>query len=117
MIELQLLIEYNGSRIRVFDHLVFTEKSSWKIDDFRAATGEKLVEGQRVTLEAEDCVDRKGRCHLIIDSYDGRTRNKVAAYLPPALTPVPAAARGGSTGAPGAAVKLNEFGEPDDIDF
>jgi hypothetical protein len=73
----------------VFDHLVFTEKSSWKIDDFRAATGEKLVEGQRVIIEAEDCVDRKGRCHLIIDSYDGRTRNKVDAYLPPALTAAP----------------------------
>ena len=83
MIELQLAIEHNGSRVRVFDHLVFTRNAFWKIDAFRVCTGEKLVEGQKVNFEAEDCIDRKGRCHLCIDTYEGKTRNKVSAYLPP----------------------------------
>ena len=83
MIELQLTIEHDGHRVRVFDHLVFTRKAFWKIDAFRVCTGEKFVEGQKVSFEAEDCIDRKGRCLLCVDTYEGKTRNKVSAYLPP----------------------------------
>ena len=50
MIELQLAIEHDGSRVRVFDHLVFTRNAFWKIDAFRICTGEKLVEGQKINL-------------------------------------------------------------------
>ena len=83
MIELQLAIEHNGIRVRVIDHLVFTRNAFWKIDAFRVCTSEKLVKGQRVNFEAEDCIGRKGRCHLCVDTYEGKTRNKVSAYLPP----------------------------------
>ena len=79
MIELQLRI---GS-VRVFDQLVFTRNGFSKIDEFRVCTGEKLIKGQKINFEAEDCIDRKGRCHLYIDTYEGRDRNKVYAYLPP----------------------------------
>jgi hypothetical protein len=82
-IELQLLIKYNGRDFRVFDNLVFTKNAFWKIDQFRLSTGEKLITGQKVNLEAEDCVDRRGKCHLYIDTFEGRSRNKVDAYLPP----------------------------------
>lgn len=105
MIELQLAIEHNGSTIRVFDNLVFTQRAFWRIDDFRVSTGEKLVPGQKVNFEAEDCIDRRGRCHLFVDVYEGKSRNKVEAYLPPASSAKP--------GTPG----KNEFGEPNDIDF
>src|SRR6516165_5382465 len=87
MIELQLDIEHNGHHVRVFDHLVFTRNAFWKIDAFRVAIGETLVEGQKVNIEAEDCIDRKGRCHLYIDTYEGKSRNKVDAYLPPVPAP------------------------------
>jgi Protein of unknown function (DUF669) len=83
MIELQLLIEHNGVKARVFDQLVFTKNATWKIDHFRASIGETLIKGQEVTLEAEDCVDRRGCCHLFVDEYQGRKRNKVHDYLPP----------------------------------
>ena len=86
MIELQILINYKGDQIRIFDNLVFTQNASWKIYQFRVSTGEKLIEGQKVNFEAEDCIDRKGRCHVCVDTYEGRTRNKVAAYLPPATS-------------------------------
>jgi len=113
MIELQLLVKNGTTEVRVFDNLVFSEKAFWKIDEFRVATGEKLVEGQKVNFEAEDCVDRKGRCHLFVDVYEGRSRNKVEAYLPPST---PAAQAGpnpaGPTGSGG-----GSGGEPDDINF
>jgi hypothetical protein len=82
MIELQLVIK-NGSKAigRVYDHLVFTDNATWKIDDFRRATGEKLTPGQKVNFEADDCISRKGRCTLTVDNYQGRMKNKVEAYL------------------------------------
>jgi hypothetical protein len=83
MIELQLLVEHDGSTVRVFDYLVFVQKAFPKIDEFRRATGEKLKEGEKVNFEAEDCLDRKGRVHLCVDDFEGRVRNKVDCYLPP----------------------------------
>jgi hypothetical protein len=112
MIELQLLVEHDGAEVRVFDNLVFVEAAFWKIDAFRVSTGEKLVEGQKVNFEAEDCIGRRGRCHLYVDTYEGRTRNKVDAYLPPeeGIKNVPAKA-----GASGGSGSFSE--EPDDINF
>jgi hypothetical protein len=67
----------------VYDNLVFTPKAFFHIDEFRVATGDTLVEGQTVSLEAEDCVGRRGRAHLIVDTYNGKAKNKIGAYLPP----------------------------------
>jgi len=109
-IELQLLVSDGNTKVRVFDNLVFIPSCYWKIDLFRECTGEKLIEAQGVSFEADDCIGRKGRLHLVIDTYNGRTRNKVGEYLPPRIgkggVPVPLAA-------PVAAVA----NEPDDINF
>src|SRR5262249_49743145 len=115
MIELQLLVEHDGGKVRVFDQLVFVEKAFWKIDAFRVSIGERLVEGQKVCFEADDCIDRRGRCHLYVDTFEGRTRNKVDAYLPPAepTKDVPAAVKPNpAPAAPGSPTE-----EPDDINF
>jgi hypothetical protein len=118
MIELVHIISHNGVTIRVIDYLVFKEKAFWKIDHFREATGEKLVPGQKVNLEAEDCINRKGRCHLIIDSFEGKSRNKVDDYLPPAIFSNPTNPGTDTKGAGGAKrISLNELGEPEDIPF
>ena len=87
MIELQLMVKGPGSGknggVRVFDHLTFTPKSYWKIDTFRVATGEKLVKGQTVSFNAEDCIDRSGKVRLTIEAHQGRDRNRVDTYLDP----------------------------------
>ena len=90
-IELQLLIESADRKngVRVFDYLTFVPNSFWKIDAFRIATGEQLVQGQTVDFQAEDCVDRSGRVSLTVEKYEGRSRNKVEEYLPPPTTPPP----------------------------
>ena len=85
MIELQLDC-FNADftdKIRVVDRLVFTPKSSWKIDAFRRATGEKITQQQKVNFEAEDCIDRKGRLMLKTTSYNGILRNEVDYYVEP----------------------------------
>ena len=85
MIELRLLVKGpNGnSELRIFDHLVFAPRAYWKIDMFRVATGETLVPGQAVRFEAEDCIDREGKVWLKVETFEGRSRNKVEKYLDP----------------------------------
>jgi Protein of unknown function (DUF669) len=124
MIELQLrILNVNGSDKGplVYDNLVFTEKSYWKIDAFRECTGEKLVPGQRVVFNADDCIDRRGRVALKIDVYEGRSRNKVDYYILPNELPSASQTTRSSAGrpatAPPAAGLKNELGEPLNIPF
>ena len=40
----------------IHEHLTFTAKAAWKIDQFRAACGQAVVPGEEITIEAEDLV-------------------------------------------------------------
>jgi hypothetical protein len=121
MIELTLRIKSKGAPpVRVFDNLVFTPNAFWRIDAFRIATGETVPAGQKVNFEAEDCLDRSGRCILYSDSYNGKVRNKVAEYLAPDKSqPVDKARTAKAAPSPkamvGAPSQLDE--EPDHIFF
>jgi uncharacterized protein DUF669 len=114
MIELQVrILNVDGSKgPLIYDNLVFTEKSYWKIDSFRECTGEKLVPGQRVVFNADDCIDRRGRVVVMIDVYQGRSKNKVDYYV----TSSPSVGTSTIT-RPVAAVPKNELGEPADVPF
>ena len=79
MIELCLEV---GEGTKVYDHLVFARSSYWKIDAFRDCIGESIGSGKR-SLDASDCVGKRGRVRLILEQFEGRTRNKVGEYLPP----------------------------------
>jgi hypothetical protein len=84
MIELELRIPNGaGKGPLVFDNLTFVPKSYWKVDAFRLATGETLVPGQKVVLNAVDCVDRKGRAVLKVETWQGKSRNKIDYYVVP----------------------------------
>jgi hypothetical protein len=85
MIELELRILKKGGAEGplIYDNLVFVEKAYWKIDQFRQATGETLVPGEQVTFNADDCLDRKGRLVVLVDVYQGRSKNKVDHYVLP----------------------------------
>ena len=78
MIELKLRTS-EGSYL--YDFLVFTPSAFWKIDAFRAATGESVTPEQDVEITADDLVGRTGRARLTVEEYNGRKRNKVAAWL------------------------------------
>lgn len=78
MIELKLRTE-SGSYL--YDFLVFIPSAFWKIDAFRAATGEVVTPEQDVEITADDLIGRTGRARLTLEEYNGKKRNKVAAWL------------------------------------
>ena len=124
-IELTLAIAGDGRDARVYDNLTFTKGAAWRIDAFRMSTGEILKGSVEASLEAEDCLNRMGMCSIITETYMGKTRNRVEAYLLPE-----AKVEGTSPAAPGVTappppkfsgpdknITKNELGEPDGIDF
>lgn len=80
MIELKLRTSA-GSYL--YDFLVFIPNAFWKIDSFRAATGEVVAAEDDVEITADDLIGRTGTARLIVEDYNGKQRNKVAAWLPP----------------------------------
>jgi hypothetical protein len=84
LIELELRIQNGaGKGPLIFDNLTFVPKSYWKVDAFRLATGETLVAGQKVVFNAVDCVDRKGRAVLKVETWQSKSRNKIDYYVVP----------------------------------
>lgn len=78
MIELKLRTS-EGSYL--YDFLVFIPSAFWKIDAFRAATGEEVTPDEDVEITADDLIGRSGIARLTLEEYNGRKRNKVAAWL------------------------------------
>ena len=78
MIELKLRTSA-GSYL--YDFLVFIPSAFWKIDSFRAATGEAVTPEPDVEIVADDLIGRTGTARLIVEEYNGKKRNKVAAWL------------------------------------
>jgi hypothetical protein len=78
MIELKLKT-LEGSYL--YDFLVFIPSAFWKIDAFRAATGENVTPDEDVEITADDLIGRTGQARLALEEYNGRKRNKIAAWL------------------------------------
>lgn len=73
-----------GEYLDVFDNLVFHRNALWKIDQFRAATGEKVVPGELVDVRAEDQDGKTFIAALGVEKDNkDRDRNRVIAYIIP----------------------------------
>ena len=78
MIELKLRTEA-GSYL--YDFLVFIPTAFWKIDAFRAATGEVVEPDHDVEISADHVIGRTGTARLTVEEYNGKKRNKVVAWI------------------------------------
>lgn len=78
MIELKLKT-IAGSYL--YDFLVFIPTAFWKIDAFRAASGEQVDPDQDVEITPDHVVGRTATARLIVEEFNGRKRNKVAAWI------------------------------------
>ncbi|QYY34577.1 DUF669 domain-containing protein [Ruficoccus sp. ZRK36] len=99
MIKLKLEVEGHG--VHLYDYLVAAESSFWKIDTFRKAIGDRVVEGEEVELTAAALEGRQGHARLRIEEYQGKRSNKVELWItdrvptatPKATQPAPAQAQ------------------------
>jgi hypothetical protein len=78
MIELKLRTSAGSI---LYDFLVFIPNAFWKIDAFRAATGDLVITDDGVEVIADDLIGRTGTARLIVEEYGGRRRNKVASWI------------------------------------
>jgi len=94
----------DGSTTTLFDYLVASPSSAWKIDAFRRALGHTVVQGEAVELAAEDLVGRCLRARLRVEEFNGRLSNKIEAWLAPLVE--------GEVRKVAATVKEDEANEP-----
>ena len=76
MIELKLRTSAGSI---LYDFLVFIPNAFWKIDAFRAATGEVVTPADDVEITGDDLIGRTGTARLFVEEFKGKRRNKVAA--------------------------------------
>jgi hypothetical protein len=106
---IKLTLEVEGHGCRLFDYLVASESSAWKIDTFRKAIGDAVVEGEEVELHASKLVGRRGYAHLKVETYNGKDSNKVDFWITDRKPTASAAKPGTPAPAPAGA---KQDGEP-----
>lgn len=60
----KVVLPSGGVGPEIHDHLVFTAKASWKIDQFLASIGQAVVPGEEVSIEADDLIGATGLAML-----------------------------------------------------
>lgn len=81
MIKLNLEVEDHGCRL--FDYLIASETTAWKVDAFRRALGETVTPGVPVEIHPQELINKTARARLKTEEYNGKTSNKIDAWLEP----------------------------------
>lgn len=83
MIKLKLRIQNKDGTegAALFDYLVFSESSLWRVQSFLKACDMDVEEGKDVNIEAAELIGWECEATLSIDIYEGKKSNKVVAYL------------------------------------
>lgn len=83
MFKLTLRVIHDNGREgpALFDYLVFSESSFWKVDIFLKAVGQNYEEGSSIELHADEMIGLQARARLGVSEFNGKRSNKVEAYL------------------------------------
>jgi hypothetical protein len=82
---------------KVYENLVFSEKTKWRVDQFVAACGKHPGKGVQFDLFPSMIFGWTCRAKLKIETYNGKDRNKVESFIiadvqaPDAVVPRPSA--------------------------
>ena len=78
---IEIVFETEGGH-RIYDYLVFTEKTAFKVDAFISAIGKAPEKGQEVELVADELVGVELSIEVEIEPANGPydAKNKVARY-------------------------------------
>jgi hypothetical protein len=79
MIKLNLEVESHGCRL--FEYLIAGEATAWKIDAFRRALGETVEAQTESEIAPNALVGKVLRARLRTEEYNGKTSNKVDAWM------------------------------------
>ena len=84
MVKLKLRVIKDDGREgpALFDYLVLSETTGWKIDQFLSACGEHPGEGEDVDLDVDKMIGWECEAELTVETYQGKKSNKVQAYCP-----------------------------------
>lgn len=90
--KIQITWEIDKPKWKVWDTLVFTKNSRWKVDAFLVAVGMAPAKGKEVDITPETVIGARAYVQIAVDPPDanGKVWNSVARYimdkgLPPAL--------------------------------
>lgn len=65
----------------LFDYLVFTESSRWKVDAFLQSCGKHPGDGQSLDIDVDDMIGWECEATLAVEEFDGKKSNKVVSYI------------------------------------
>ena len=83
---IKLTLEVEGHGCRLFDYLIASEFTAWKVDAFRRSIGDDVEEEVEVEIVAQDLVGKTARARLKTEEYNGKLNNKVDTWLQPSAS-------------------------------
>ena len=90
--KIQLTWQTDKPKWKVWDTLVFTKNSKWKVDAFLVAVGMAPAKGKEVDITPESITGARAYVQIAVDPVDanGKVWNSIAKYitdkgLPPAI--------------------------------
>jgi len=67
-LDVAVLLEGGTTGPTMWEHLTFTAKAGWKVDQVLSSIGRAVIPGEDVNVEAEDLIGEKGVCVIGIEA-------------------------------------------------
>ena len=61
-LDVAVILEGGVEGPKMWEHLTFTPKAAWKVDQVLSSIGRAVIPGEDVSVEAEDLIGEKGVC-------------------------------------------------------